>query len=391
MKRAFIISAIMVLGTGLFAQTSVENILAEVEKNNTTLSSIRKNIDAEKLGNKTGILPGNPEAEFNFLRGNPSVIGSRNDFIIKQSIDFPTAYSYKNQISDLKNDQADLVYKKHRNEILLQTRLVCIELTYQNALKAELDVRLNNARQIANSYKSKFNIGEVGILEYNKAQVNLLIIAKEAEINEIERNALFSELAGLNGGAEISFNDSSFVQKNVPPDFESWYAQVESGNPVLQWLNQEISVSQKQKQLSTALSLPKLNAGYMSEKVVGQHYQGITVGVSVPLWENKNTVRYAKAKTIAVQGLEVDAKLKFYIEMKRLHNKVISLQNSVNDYRQSLKSYSNERLLQKALDNGEISLADYFFELTMYYESINQLLEMEKKLNIASAELNRYL
>jgi outer membrane protein TolC len=380
----------MVLGFNLIAQNTIDNILAEVEKNNTTLSYIRKNSDAEKIGNKTGLSLQTPEVEFNYLWGNPTDMGNRTDFSIKQSFNFPTAYSYKSQISDLKNEQAELEYQKQRKEILLQARLVCVELTYQNALKVELNKRLNKATQIANAYKSKFNSGEVSILENNKAQVNLLNVTKEAETIDIERNALLSELERLNGGVELGFNDSVFVQPTISPDFEQWYAQCEQGNPVLQWIKQEIGVSQKQQQLSTAQSLPKFNAGYMSENVVGQKFQGISVGVSIPLWENKNTVKYAKAKTIAVQSMEVDAKLQFYNQMKSLHSKVVSLQSSVTDYRESLDAYSNASLLQKALDKGEISLSEYIFELSLYYESTNKLLEMEKNHSKTYAELNRY-
>jgi outer membrane protein TolC len=390
MKRAIILSAIIVLGFNLFAQNNIDIVLAEVEKNNTTLSYIRKNSDAEKIGNKTGLVPQNPEVEFNYLWGNPSDMGNRTDFSIMQSFDFPTAYSYKNQISNLKNEQAELEYQKQRKEILLQTRLVCIELIYLNALKSALNDRLKNATQIGNAYKSKFNMGDASILEYNKAQVNLLNITKEAETNEIERKALLSELERLNGGVAIGFNESVFVQPTITPDFEQWYAQCEQGNLVLQWIKQEIGVSQKQQQLSTAQSLPKFNAGYMSENVVGQKFQGISVGVSIPLWENKNTVKYAKAKTIAIQSMEADAKLQFYNQMKSLHSKVVSLQSSVTDYRKSLDAYNNASLLQKALDKGEISLSEYIFELSLYYESINKLLEMEQNRSKTYAELNRY-
>ena len=55
MKRAIIITAIMVLGFNLFSQNNIENVLTEIEKNNTTLSAYRKSIDAEKIRNKTGI------------------------------------------------------------------------------------------------------------------------------------------------------------------------------------------------------------------------------------------------------------------------------------------------------------------------------------------------
>ncbi len=37
---------------------------------------------------------------------------------------------------------------------------------------------------------------------------------------------------------------------------------------------------------------------HSEEGVVGEQFQGITVGISIPLWENKNSVKYAKALEI---------------------------------------------------------------------------------------------
>jgi outer membrane protein TolC len=390
MKRAIIITVLMVLGFNLFAQNTIDNVLAEIEKNNTTLLAYRKSVDAEKIGNKTGLTPQNPEVEFNYLWGNPSAIGNRTDFSVKQSFDFPTAYSYKNQISNLKNEQAELEYKKQRNEVLYQTRVVCVKLIYYNALKVELSKRHANALKVADAYTSKYNAGDVGILDYNKSQVNLLNILKEQENNEIERNALLLELITLNGGNSINFSDSLFSNHTIPVDFEQWFIQSEANNPLLQWVNQEITISEKEAKLNTAMSLPKLYGGFMSEKVAGEQFQGVTVGITIPLWENKNTVKYAKAKTIALQSIETDAKLQFYNSMKATHTKVIALQKNVADYRSKLELYSNSALLEKAFNKGEISLTEYMYELSLYYESFYKLLEMEMNLNLGFAELIKY-
>lgn len=391
MKQIILSIFLLMWGFYGYSQISLEEVLVQIEKNNTTLAAARKNADAEKTGNKTGLAPVNPEATFNYLWGNPAMIGNRTDISVTQTIDFPTAYSYRNQLSALKNKQAELDYARQQKEILLQARLVCIALIHQNALAQEYALRLSNARQIADSYHTRFNLGETGILEYNKSQVNLLNVSKDLEKIEIERKALLAELERLNGGIPISFIDNTFEPVSVSADFEQWYAQAEQGNPLLQWIRQEISVSQKQKQLNAALSYPKINAGYMSEKVTGEHFQGITVGLSIPLWENKNKVAYAEAKTIAIESIESDAKLQFYNQMKALHEKVISLQASVTDYRTQLSAFSNTALLQKALDKGEISLSEYIFELSTYYESVDKLLEMETEMNRAVAELNKYL
>lgn len=380
----------MVFGFNLFAQNTLDVVLAEVERNNATLSAYRKSIDAEKIGNKTGLTPQNPELEFNYLRGTPSAIGNRTDFSIKQSFDFPTAYGYKSQISNLKNEQAELEYKKQRSEILFQTRLVYVKLVYRNALKLELTKRQANAVKVADAYKARYSAGDVGVLEYNKAQVNLLIIDKELYANEIERNLLVSELVLLNGGNTISITDSLFPIQTIPADFEQWFAQAQQSNPLLNWVKQEIAISEKQERLNTAMSLPKVYGGFMSEKVAGQQFQGVSVGVTIPLWENRNSVKYTKAKTIAVQSLETDAKLQFYNTMKATHTKAIAMQSNVSDYRRKLALYSNSELLEKAFSKGGISLSEYMYELSMYYESVARMLEMDMNLNLTLAELFMY-
>lgn len=392
MNKYLIIGLILfALPLGLSAQKSVDDILIQIEKNNTTLSALRKSIDAQKVGNKTGIFLQNPEVEFNYLWGNPSSIGNRTDFSIRQSFDFPTAYKFKNQISNSKNEQTELEYRKQQKELLLQARNICIDLIYTNALKLEYGKRLNHAQNIAKSYKSKFDAGDTNVLEYNKAQLNLLNLSNKMELLEIDRTALLLELIRLNGGLVIDFAESEFQSAIIPVDFEQWYTQAEQSNPILNWLKQEIEISNKQVSLNKALSLPKVQAGYMSETVVGQQFRGISVGLSIPLWENKNTVKYAKANTVALEAVVADNKVQLYNQLKTLHSKAISLQSNVTEYRSKLQSFNSSDLLKKALDKGEISLIDYIMELSIYYENVNKMLELNRDMNKAVAELNQYL
>jgi len=85
-----------------------------------------------------------------------------------------------------------------------------------------------------------------------------------------------------------------------------------------------------------------------------------------------------------------DNRQQFYNNLKALHTKAVSLQNSLDDYRTNLQKFNNSALLQKALDNGELSLAEYYFELTVNYESFNKILDIEKSLNETIIELYRY-
>lgn len=390
-KQTIIIISILAISTNLWAQNPIDEILNQIEKNNTTLSALRKSVDAEKIGNKTGIYLSNPEVEFAYLWGSPTVIGNQTNISIKQSFDFPTAYKFKNKISDIKNEQAELEYIKQQKELFLQTKNICFDLIYSNALKAELSKRFNHAESIANAYQKKLDIGEANILEYNKAQLNLLNLQNELESLEIERTVFLSQLKGLNGGLYIDLTTAEFESLELAPDFEQWYSTAEKSNPILNWLKQELSLNQTQEQLNKAQALPKIQAGYMSEALSTEQFRGVVVGLTLPLWENKNKVKYTQAQTLAIESIEADRKLQFYIHLNTLHTKVYSLQKNLEEYRSLLLAFDSSELLMKALDQGEISLIDYMLELSIYYESVNTLLEMERYLNKTYAELNQFI
>lgn len=390
MKKHIIIFVCLAFAYTLFAQDNASVILSDIEKNNTTLQALKSQMEANVLENKTNIYLANPEVEFNYLWGKPSTIGNRKDFSVSQSFDFPTAYAYRSKIASLKNEQVQLEYKKQLRDIRFEAQLLLADLVFYNAQTEELSKRMVHAESIAKSYQSQFNVGEANILEYNKAQLYKLTTAKELEAVQLSRNAVLSELSRLNGGIRVEFSASSMTQTLVSFDFEQWYAATEQNNPSLLYLKKELEINQKQVNLSLAQALPKFKAGYMSETVVGQQFQGLSVGMSIPLWENKNQIKHAKAQAIATESSITDSKLQFYMKLKTLHTKFSGLQKNVNDYRSSLQELDNSVLLKKALVKGEISLINYLVELSIYYESMNKLLELERELNKTAAELKRF-
>ncbi len=390
MKTLFLLTLIATGICTAFAQEGIDDILGRIEQSNTTLAAIRAVADAEKTGNKTGLLPPDPEVEFNYLWGNPSAIGNRTDFAILQSFDFPTAYTYRSQIATLKDEQAELEYLRQRNELFHEARMLLAGLTYHNALMAEYTIRLQHAVRMAGNYKKMLDAGEGNILDFNKAMVNRLSLASELENLEIERNMLLAGLERLNGGNAVEFSDSTFAELPLTAGFEQWVEQAGMKNPALLLLKQEVAVSKKQAQLNKALSLPKFHAGYMSEKIVGEQFQGITAGVSIPLWESKNTVKYARASAQASASRYADLYFQYYNEIKNLYQKAVALQSSTTEYQARLQEYSNRALLDKALAAGQISLSEYLLELAVYYQSANNLLEMKYNALVAWYTLQRY-
>jgi len=364
------------------------SVLREIEANSTTLGALRENMEAERLANRTGIYLANPEVEFAYMWGDPVALGNRTNLNVSQGFDFPTAYGHRNKISKLKNENAESDYRSGRMNLLLSAKQICIELVYYNALLAEYNMRVNNAIAISDSYEARFNAGDVGILESNKAKLNLITVRNEVARINIERSALLSELKRLNGGKDLDFSFGKYPLDALPSDFESWYALAEQRNPVLSYVKGEIEINKRQVALNRAMSLPKFSAGYTSEALTDEKFQGVMVGMSIPLWENKNTVKEARARVRASELVMQDSKVEFYNRLQNLYVKASELNRNATEYRNALSAYSNDSLLKKALDSGEISLLEYLLELEYYYDAVNKMLEAERDYELSLAELS---
>lgn len=378
-----------VLALSAHAQSSFDNVLKEIEMNNTTLKAYREKANADKIGNKTGINMANPEVEFGYLWGSPSGEGNRVDLNVTQSFDFPTAYRYKTQLSDGKNQQVDMIYDQQKVEILQQARLICVELVYQTKMNKILSNRLKQARELSDAYQKSFDQGNIDVLERNKTKLNLLNAEKALQINEVDLNLSKSELQRLNGGLDIT-EFSRYSDFTFPLNFIEWFAIVKANNPSLRVAQQEVALSRKQEQLTRALNLPKITAGYASERVSGTTFQGVSVGVSIPLWEGKNTVKHQKAQTVALQMQHEDSELQFRNTLKNQYDKAKKLSLLLKEYEDALSVTSSQDLLKIALDKGQLSLINYLLELSVYYETVDKYLETERDYQLAVAELQQW-
>lgn len=388
MKKNGLTILILMVSIVSYAQNSMEHILHEIESNNTTLLSLQKQVEAHKLGNKSGIYLPNPKVEYTHLWGTPIEIGNESTFAITQSMDFPTAYGHRNKISNMQNQNLDLLYSSERINLLLQAKQLIINLTYYNALSKDYENRIKIAEEIAESYQRMFDEGKIDILERNQVYMDFLTCINEKEKIDIERKSLLNELKTLNGGKEIEYESTVFILSPLPANFNEWYLKAESMSPILQYLTKQIEISKQQLKLNKALSLPKLSAGYVDERILGQKLQGVTIGVSIPLWENKNSVKQAKADIVYNETTLEDNKIQYYIKLQNLFIKSVDLQKTALKYRQALSTYNSVPILRKALEAGEITLLNYLMQIENYYDAYNNMLEVERDYALAEAELS---
>ena len=382
----------MLLGTlTTRAQNSIDQVLKSIETNNKSLQANTKMTDAQKLEAQTGKFLANPSVEWEQMWGNRNNPGSEYTLTVKQSLDFPTTYSNKNKLANLKANTIGFQSAAYRQQLLLNAKQTCIEIIYLRKQKSLLDERLANAETMFALYKKRFESGDANQLELNKIQLELLNAQNQSRLNKAALTAADEQLRNFNGGNPITFDATDYPTGEELINFDQLQAAFMEADPNLKSLTGDQEIANREVKLSRSLTLPKFDVGY-KRNAAKDHVasNGFMVGVSIPLFENKNTVKKAKAQAeFATASLE-DNRLNLKTNLQQLYQQAEALQISRADYAKVLEQQRNIELLTKALNAGQLSVIDYFTELSTIYDSHQSYLDVEKEYHSILAQLYQY-
>ena len=373
------------------AQSSIDQVLRSIETNNKSLQANTKMTDAQKLEAQTGKFLANPSVEWEQMWGNRNNPGSEYTLTVKQSLDFPTTYSNKNKLANLKANTIGFQSAAYRQQLLLNAKQTCIEIIYLRKQKSLLDERLANAETMFALYKKRFESGDANQLELNKIQLELLNAQNQSRLNKAALTAAEEQLRNLNGGKPITFDATDSPAGEELINFDQLQAAFMDADPNLKSLTGNQEIANREVKLSRSLTLPKFDVGY-KRNAASDHVasNGFMVGVSIPLFENKNTVKKAKAQAeFATASLE-DNRLNLKTNLQQLYQQAEALQISRADYAKVLEQQRNIELLNKALNAGQLSVIDYFTELSTIYDSHQSYLDVEKEYHSILAQLYQY-
>jgi len=370
-------------------QASLDSVLAAVKSTNKVLIASRLQMEAEMREARTGIYLPNPEVQFDYLWGDPTSSGNRTDFGITQSFSFPSVYVQRSNQSGLRQTGASLKYLQKEREVLLKAESDWLNIVGLNKQLSVLNHKILLSEEIAQKAKLQRSKGEIDIIRYHHAQmefVNLKMVRTELEL---QRNNLQTGLNLLCGGKSILINDTVFplLSSISLNDIMGSY----SGTPKVKSLENVVKVRNLDKSIAVSEWLPKFKAGYYSEVVTGLKYQGIQTGISIPLWQNINSVKTADYQ-IQVADAELDQlKSQEMAHLVSLFNKRDKLVTQLQEIKSALLPVNDLSLLRKALDSGEMNISEFYFELSVFYTSWIGLLNTEKELALTDAELKFFV
>lgn len=407
MKRTLILTASLLWAAGcLLAQeyAPIDNILRQIESNNKELQADVRQTAAQKQENRSENNLPDPTLSYAHLWDSKDSHITAGELVISQSFDFPTLYASRNRLNRLRNSALDARSQTLRQDILLQAKELCLDIITLYRRQLLLDERLKNAEELSALYEKRLETGDANRMEINKVNLELLNVRTETRMNRMTLQTALQNLLLLNSNVPLTPGRPSpddlppspaalglteYPAVPMPTDFVALCDELLPIDPTLQSLEQESRAARSQISVGRQGWLPQLEVGYRRNTESGHPLNGVVVGFSFPIFENRGKVKTAKALSAMTDFRKENAELAARSTLRQLYDEAATLNSSIREYEETLTDQQNLDLLKQALTGGQISLIEYFVEVSTVYQSQSNLLELENQYQKTMAKLYR--
>jgi outer membrane protein TolC len=386
----FAICGCLFFVTGFSQTKNIEELLNEIEQNNTELKGYQSYIESQQLEHKsTNNLP-DPQLSGFYLPFGDNATGNYTEYQISQSFEFPSVYAARGKWNDSKSQLLESGYQKRRQEVLLNAKELLIELTFLKKQKAIESERKIQSKQVFEQIQELYNKEQVGILDLNKAKIAWIQEQFVVEQIESDIQILMSKLKTLNGGNPIDGISSQLVLSFEISTIENLWQEKLSNEPRLQELKAIEAASIQKVKLEKNKVLPNLALGYNYQGFSGNNNSGFYGGISIPLWNSKNKVKAAEANYEYQQSNTEVITTSLYAQFQEIYNRYELMLEKYNEYQSAMDNLNSEQLLLKAYMLGEYSFMDYYVELQFYRNASDKMLKIERELQLLQAQLLKH-
>ncbi len=372
-----ILSIVALLAAASAQAQTIDDVMRSVEQNNVELKAAKKGneaatLEAKQVNNLEGL-----SVEYSpFFNKAVGGIAS-SELVVSQGFDFPTLYGARKKANRLQQDVRDMEYETARRDILLQAKNFCLDLIFISKQKAVLDERRKNADELLATFTEKYEQGDATSIELNKVKMERMALEAELVQAETARAAALSGLQALNGGEEISLTATEYPA--APAEgYEAVYERAVAADRTVMAAEAAVRAAEQDVKVNRQGWIPKIEIGYRRNTDGDDASHGFLIGGSIPLFANKNKVKTAKAKQAEAKMRQADARIKAEGSVRALITEMRRLRAAAGAYDLPLMR-ETLALLRTAVDNGEMSVTDYYTEADKIYLNMQSYLEVERQ------------
>lgn len=282
-----------------------------------------------------------------------------------------------------------------QQELRYQIQMAWNEWAYHNSLSKLLWSQDSVLQIFLEKAAKRYAAGDANVIEKTTADLKALESNYEWLDNKLKQEISSNELVVLLNPQDLSLTGSVLEKELLTGDTNKVNL---SNNPTLQFANQEVDRAKNWENVKSAYNFPDITIGYFIQSIKGEQivdgapvvydgtprFQGVNVGLSIPLFFGSNKAERAAAKTdILIEEQEADYVLKQLENQLLRATRELMLQNmQVNFYAKALENA--QLLIEKSTlgyANGDIDYLQYAQAITSSFNTQKKYLSAVKAYN----------
>ena len=360
--------SMLLIFIGLGGVSQAQNVEISLEKaietaiaNNKGLQASKQQIDKSKQLEGTAFNIDKTDIYYSFDQNNIAQNNSPlNVFGISQAIKFPTFYSSQKEVLKQQTNHSEYLYQLDEQSIKKELSKAYYTAAHWQEMVKNYSYLDSVYQKFAIAAKLKFEVGETNKLEHLIAQSK----SKEIGVTLYQSKMNYQKsIVQLNKWIQ---SDTVFTVLKGKKAMVNLMPLDTANNPLLQYLNQSILLSERQLDANKKNLLPDLKLGVFQGSNDGStpnRFYGFEAGIAIPLFYGSDKAQIQASKTeILIKKNELEnSSIQIQANYQVLMNELKSYKKGVDYFTDFGQGLYTETLLNanKGYQAGEIDYLQY--------------------------------
>ena len=322
----------------------------------------------------------------------PADVDNRWTAEISWGLEWPGVYGARSKESKSKMSAAEKAVFAQRIEKLAEIKDLLLDYI-QCRQKLELLDELNqNNDTIYQLAQKAVKSGEMTVLDLNKVKLEYANIrgAKAVLLDEeAELIGSLSQIYGKDCTHLLQSMECVFPVIHIPSEQE--IAMIRQNAPTVKSALAEAEAVRHGRNVAKMEALPSLSVGYKHQYEDGMHFNGATLGISIPIFSSRGKQKAVKADIAEAEfkaqaaGQEVEAEAMATLKRLKLINR------QIEEIAPIVEDVNYNKTLLKAYQGRLMTLLEYISDRNYFTNAAVELVSLRHTAAKAQAKLQKYL
>jgi cobalt-zinc-cadmium resistance protein CzcA len=322
--------------------------------------------------------------DLSWMGGQYNTINWDNNFTLSQGIPNFKLIKQLENLADANVRGSELQAQLTRTDLRAQVKRIYYTLNYLSERLRLLRTQDSLLVEFRRATSVRQRTGEGTSLEVATADNLVGEVRNQIAVTEADQLIARSQFQTLlNTTSPLTLTDSTLTRRPIPVFTDSAFVQ----NPTLAVLRQQVDIAGRQIAVEQARLRPDFSVGYFNQSLIGtqtvgtsevyygggKRFQGVLVGVSIPVFQKAQRARIEAARLGQQLG---EAQLAY--NQRNLQGELVTVVQTIRQQQASLTYYDQTGLpvarqlaegARKAFQAGEISYLEYSQALIRSYQT----------------------